>query len=367
MKKNIYVAYKISVFLISILLLISVSGCGPKEKVTISQPSAPKKIESKSKENKVIIAETKTLDKYLYFNVDISYEESQELYFELYNCKLKAVYVKKDEQVKKGQLLAELDTSELEYQIIKKQIELKKLNLQYENILNTTGTEAEDRSTTLELLKLDIESIDIDIVHFKELIGNARLIAPFDGIVTDVKEAIPGTLVSAYDKLMTIWNTKGIILESELLNPYGTSNKIDLSNITTGMKVDLIYGGKHNQTLIPATITKIISTDNGIQDNPDRSLSSPPPFKVVLKPDGKDEDKLNVGRDIILRINNGTYDNVIVLPKAAIVGSDDDCMVKVVKDDKIIYRRVITGYEDRDNNVVVITSGLLKGESVLLK
>ena len=394
MKKTINETYRISAFMILLLFLLSTVGCSLNDKVA-EIPSAQEKTESNAtktpkatpketpkatldeakkvvkkeskKEIKIITAETKTLDKYLYYNANIFYEESKELYFKLSNCKLKALYVKKDEQVEKGQLLAELDTSELEYQIVKKQIDLEKLYLQYDNILNTTEAETEDRSIALELLELDIEAIDIDIVHLEDLIGKARLIAPYAGIVTDVKEAEPGTIVRAYDKLMTIWNTKGIILESELLNPYGSSNEIDLSNIITGMKVDLIYGGIHNQINIPATITKIISTDNGIQNNPNRILSAPPPFKVEIKPDGKDVDKLSVDRTVVLRIKNGTYDNVVVIPKAAIIGSENDCMIKVVKGDKIINRRIITNYVDRESNVAVITSGLLAGESVLLK
>lgn len=365
LKKKIYALYKLLVFIPSFLLLLSFHGCSPKEEEAIAPTAALDKISTVV--NKVVVAETKDLDKYLYFNANISYEESQELYFELNNYKLKALYVKNDEQVVKGQLLAELDTSELEYQIINKKIDLEKLTLQYSNILNSIEADAEAGNTELEILKLDIEALYIDIKHLNNMIDKARLIAPYDGKVTDVKEIIPGAIVHAYDMLMIIWNTSGIILESELLNPYGTSNKIDLSNITTGMKVDLIYGGIHNQTLIPAAITKIISSDNGVQDNPKRVLSSPPPFKVIIKPEGKNEDKLNVGREIVLRIHNGTYDNVIVLPKAAISGSGEDTIIRVVKDDKIINRRVITGYEDKDSDDVVITSGLLMGESVLMR
>ncbi len=398
MKKNKNVVHRIYVFLILLLFLISTVGCisegkvaeTPSEqensesnttegKATETPDATPKatpkatldaaknvvKKETK-KENKVIEAETKTIDKYLYFNADIFYEKSKELYFELKNCKLKGLYVKKDEKVEKGQLLAELDTSDLEYQIMEKQIELEKLYLQYDTILNKAGTETADNSTALELLELDIESIDINIAHIEDLISRAKLIAPYTGIVTDVREAEPGTMVRAYDKLMTIWNTKGIILESEILNPYGSSVEMDLSNIYTGKKVELIFGGIHNQTYIPATITKIVSTDNGIQDNPNRILSAPTPFKVVIKPDGKDAEKLSVDRTVVFRINNGTYDNAVVLPKTAIIGSGNDTMIKVMKGDKIINRRVVTSYIDRESNDVVISSGLLAGEKVLV-
>ncbi len=396
--KKINAINRISIFSILFVILILTASCIPKAEVAgtpsvqdktvnnatdgkatkVTATEAPKvnpeeamkeakKVINKEtkKKNKTIVAETKTLDKFLYFDANISYEESKELYFDLNHCKLKGFYVEKDDQVEKGQLLAELDTTDLEFQITDKQLALDKLYLQYDTILNKAGTEAEN-STALELLELDIEAVNMEIAHLEDLIGRARLVAPYKGIVTDVKEAEPGTMVRAYDRLMTIWNTKGIILESEILNPYGSSEKLDLSNIYTGMKVDLIFGGIHNRTYIPATITEIVSTDNGIQDNPNRILSDPTPFKLIIKPDGKDADKLSAGRETVLRLKTGTYSNVLVLPKTAVLGSDNDAVIKVIKGDKIINRKVTSGYIDRESGDVVITSGLLIGENVLL-
>ncbi len=379
MKKPGNKAYKIMVLIFLFLLLMITAGCTHKEEAEVI-PEVQDKTESndnntstetgaddnKNNTNKVVVAETRTLDKYLYFNADIFYDDSKDLYFKLNNCKLKGLYVENDDQVEEGQLLAELDTADLEYQISKKQLDLDKLYLQYDNILNNTQA-AEDNSTALEILELEIEAINIDISHLEEQISKAKLVAPYTGIVRDVRKIEPGTMVRAYDKFMTVWNTKSVILESEILNPYGSSIKQNLANITTGMEVEILFGGKTNQITIPATVSKIINTDNGLESDKDRFLSEPIPFKLVIIPDGKDADKLSEGRTVVFRIKTGTYDNAVVLPTRAIIGSGEDTMIKVMKGEKIINRRVVTDYVDRESNVVVISSGLLTGERVLLK
>ncbi len=364
MSKNMKTVYKIPVYFFSIFFLLSASGCTSAGNVSV-MPVMQNTTDFKPKEHEDVVAETRTLDKFLSAKALISYDDSEDLSFKIDNCNLKAVYVKQDDHVEKGQLLAELDASNLEYQITVRQIDLKRVQLMYDRILSEPGMEPLDRNTELEILKLDMESIELDIAHTKELIGKTQLIAPFSGVITSVRGFQPGATILAYDKLMTLWKPDSVMLISEILNPYNPSGNIDISGIVTGMKVVLIYGSKDTLTEIPATITKIINTDPGILDNPGRNLSAPPPFLVYVKPDGIHADKLKVDHNITLRINTGKLENVVVLPKTAIRGFGNDFMIKVLKGEKLITRRVTTGYEEKEEDIVVITSGLLPGESIL--
>lgn len=365
MNTSMKTLFKIPVYFISFFFLLSIAGCSSTGKVSV-MPAMQNKTDFKPKEHNVIVAETRTLDKFLNVNALVSYDDSEELSFKIENCTLKAVYVKIDDLVEEGQLLAELDASDLEYKIAARQIDLKRVHLRYDKIQSEPDIEPADRNTQLEILELDMESIELDISHIKELISETQLVAPFSGVITDLRGFQPGVTIQSYDKFLTIWKPDSVILLSEILNPYDVSDSIDFAGIVTDMKVVLIYGSKDTKTEIPATITGIINTDPGVQDNPNRILSAPPPFRVSVKPDGIYADKLFVDRTVILRINTGTLENVIVLPKSAIRGFGKDLIVKVVKGEKLITRRVTTGYEDKEENIVVITSGLRPGESVIL-
>jgi multidrug efflux pump subunit AcrA (membrane-fusion protein) len=365
MNKSMKTVFIIPVLFISFFFLISATGCGSAGKAGV-MPAMQNKTGLKPKEHQVVAAETRTVDKFLSVNALVLYDDFEELSFKIDYYNLKAIYVDKDEHVEEGQLLAELDASGLEYQIAARQIDLKRVQLRYDMILSEPGMESADRNTELESLKLDMESINLDISHIKELIEKTQLIAPFSGVITDIRDVQPGAIILAYDRLLTIWKPDSVILLSDILNPYDVSGSLDLSGVVTGMKVVLIHGGRDTRTEIPATITGIINTDPGIQANPNRILSAPPPFRVYVKPDGIYADKLIADNTVTLMINTEKLENAVVLPKSAVRGFGADHMIKVVKGEKIITRRVTTGYEDNEEDIVVITSGLRPGESILL-
>jgi multidrug efflux pump subunit AcrA (membrane-fusion protein) len=324
------------------------------------------KIDFTPKENKIIVAETRTLDKVLNVNALVSYDDSEELSFKIDNCTIKTVYVNENDNVEEGQLLAELDASDLEYQIAAKQVDLKRVQLKYDKLQSELDIEPTDRKIQMESLELDMESIKLDITHIKELISETQLIAPFSGVITDIISFQPGETVQAYEKFMTIWKQDSVILISDVLNPDDVSGSIDLSGIVTGMKVILIYGSMDKRTEIPATITRIINTDPGVLDNSNRIIANPPTFRVYVKPDGIFADKLYIDDTVIRSINTGKLENVVVLPTSSIGGLGIDHAVKVVKCEKIITRRITTGYEDNEEDIVVIISGLRPGESIIV-
>lgn len=378
MKKSIKTVYKIPVCFISFLLLISSVGCSSTGKVSV-MPALQSKINIEPEEREVVVAETRTIDKIIISGANVTYEESEDLFFEINNCKLKDIYIEKDELVEKGQLLAELDASDLEYQLSEKQIDLERLQLRYDSMLREQVTESVDSFTALEYLKLDMESIELNIAHLEDMISKTKLIAPFSGKITGFKKggtaAIaltqsdtivePGTIIQAYEVFMTIAKEDSIILKSSELSAYGSSY-IDLSGIVTGMKVEVIFGSNDTKLVIPATITEIVSLDPGIEQSPDRVPGGPVPFVLMIKPEGKDADNLKIGDSVSLRIKTGTNENVVVLPENAIQQFGNDYMIQVLKNDKVINRFVKLGFRDPEEDFVVITSGLLPGEKVIL-
>lgn len=365
MKKSMRMLSKLQLCFVSILLLTAAAGCSSAGKANV-MPAMKVTADFKSKAQKVVVAKTRTLDQYLNVPALITYDRKAELFFKINHCNLKAFYVNTGDSVEKGQLLAELDSADLEYQITARQIDLKRVQLKVDRIKGESEMDSSDRITQLKSLKLDMESIELAITHLKKQVSETKLVAPISGIVSDIKGIQPGTMVQAYDKLITIYKPDSLKLESDILNPYEESDT-DISGIVTGMKVLLIYGSKDTYTEIPATITEIINTDPGVSDDPNRILSAPPPFKVTVKPDGLNADKLSADRTVTLRIKTRTLENVVVLPWKALRGYEKDHLVKVVKGDKVITRSVTTGYESKEDDIVVIKSGLLPGESIITK
>jgi hypothetical protein len=323
MNRNMKTIFKIPLYFISFSILISAAGCSFAEKVNV-MPAMQYKADFEPKEHEVVIAETRTLDKFLNVDALVSYDDSEELSFKLDYFNLKAVYVNEDEPVQKGQLLAELDSTDLEYRIAARQIDLERVQLMYDKIRSGADMEPDDKNAELKSLELDMESIKLDITYIKDLISKTQLIAPFSGVITHIKDFQPGEAIQAYDSFLTIWKPGSYIVLSVILNPYEASGSTDLSGIVTGMQAECIFGSMNKKTEVPATITKIINTDPGIQSNPKRILAAPPPFLVSVKPDGEYADKLILDSTVTLRINTGKLEDVVVLPISAIRGFGED-------------------------------------------
>ncbi|MGB4660462.1 MAG: hypothetical protein WBI07_14905, partial [Mobilitalea sp.] len=74
--------YKILVCFISFIFLLSLAGCSNTDKASV-MPMMQNKIDFTPKENKIIVAETRTLDKVLNVNALVSYDDSEELSFKI--------------------------------------------------------------------------------------------------------------------------------------------------------------------------------------------------------------------------------------------------------------------------------------------
>lgn len=364
MNKSMKLLHRIPVVMISLLMILSTAGCSSG--TTGALPTMQGAVDIKPKEHKTAVAKTQTLDNYQSFNALVTYDDAEELYFTLDYYSLKGIYVKSGEHVEEGQLLAELDASDLEYQRQERELDLKRIQLIYDRVQNNTGLDESDRNTQLEMLTLDMESVNLDIAYLGSQISKTKLVAPFSGVITYVKSGVPGSTVLAYEKFMALWKKDSMKLVSDVLNPYSSEGSVDISGIVKGMEVELIYGSASTETIIPGTITQIINTDPGIENVATRIPNQPPPFQLYIKPEGPDVGKLSLDHKVVLRISKKELKDVVVIPEKALKGFGNDRTVKVMVGEKVINRRVTTGYMNKKENIVVITSGLRAGESVLL-
>lgn len=174
--------------------------------------------------------------------------------------RLKGIYVKNGDEVKKGTLLAELITNDLDSQIAQKELSLKKSQITLDNIkistekdiyiqskqlknlknalkdmeanpLQYSKKEIDDlkdqieqnetvyKSTVqisknnIELAKNELESCRLQLENIKNTLNNSKLTAPIDGIVDYVSEVKDGDLIDAYSTVVTIANPKELQLQ----------------------------------------------------------------------------------------------------------------------------------------------------------
>lgn len=125
--------------------------------------------------------------------------KSAPLAFEASGARIASIDVKLGEAVTTGQTLVTLDTGDLETRITLQRINLERAQLMLRQAV-TSGSEGIE----LRLRELDLERETVTMQSLEEQLRSAKLTAPFDGVVTYMSKAEPGSLVTAYEPIITI-------------------------------------------------------------------------------------------------------------------------------------------------------------------
>ena len=306
--------------------------------------------------------------------------------------------VEEGQKVDKEELLATLDTKELDLEL--RQLQIQQINQQkaYQSNLNSLKLQQEETQLELnraknelekakrlyeagavsrqdfeeietrvevaqinlekieEEFKLleasqDLEAIQTQIELLEHKISKANLIAPINGIVANIniKE---GDLAPINQPLMTIFQ-EDFIVEAFVLEE-------EAQLLHKGMEVILIHNQKNTKnsfdglikTIDPATITKI--SPLGLEEQR---------VKVTIDFTVPKGVKLFPGAKLDVEFITAQKENALAVPKTALFPFEDTDALWVVKKGKAIIQKVEKGFET--DRYVVIESGLEEGDKVI--
>ncbi|MBR1853342.1 MAG: efflux RND transporter periplasmic adaptor subunit [Lachnospiraceae bacterium] len=201
----------------------------------------------------------------------------------------------------------------------------------------TSGQKAQLEATNAKILLTAEETIR-NLTLAKEGIR-----AEFDGIVTalDVKE---GMEVTRGMHLVTVASSEDIIVKC-------AANKYDIMSIAKDQTATTKVGTRSYQ----GKVTRIEGM-TGIDANNASNVG------VEIRLDEPDE-CLILGLDTKTTVNTASLENVICIPKDALVESQDGSYVFVVTDKKAVCKKIETGIKNDD--MIEVTSGLQEGEIVV--
>ncbi|MCD9026209.1 efflux RND transporter periplasmic adaptor subunit [Cohnella silvisoli] len=151
-------------------------------------------------------------------------EKEENLFFTEDNRRIVDVLVKAGDKVKKGQVLAELDTGDTENQILRKEIEVEKAELDLKDAMRDVS---EDREILLRKQQLDYKLLKEDLAELRAKLQGSKLLAPYAGTIVSFTAEV-GDISKAYDKIGQIADMDSLVVAVQI----GSS---DLENIAPGM------------------------------------------------------------------------------------------------------------------------------------
>jgi len=336
------------------LALAVASGCsllpaeGEEEVLpTINPPKISKKPE--------YTVTTDTLISYVRGTGKLMSMQEEDVFFTLDNKPIKAVYVNIGDEVQAGQLIAELDVSDLGRQLRTKQLQARSDELAMIEILRN----ATDKSAAeLEQARIDFELKRQELVELEEMIAQAKITAPFSGTVVAVNKKV-GEMSKAYESVATISDLTKLTVAANI------TSKSDLEKVAPGMEVevDINTAGKHKG------VVKALPNPNSSQ-NPGGGWYPYEPVKTdsidnyLIVELEKMPENVSRGTPLSVAIVVEKKENVTVIPLSALRSISGRNYVQVV-DEAGNKREVDVEIGMQTSTLVEIVKGLTPGQKVV--
>ena len=307
---------------------ISVSGCYffPTEEEVLEPPIV--KVEDIV--YKTYTAKTKDMEEtllatgYIISQTEVEQSYKQALY------PLKIIYVKTGDFVKKGDLLAELDTGDLEREVVLQRLLVQKA----ENKYKETAKSSDYSQVLYEREKLSQMESDI---------ASSKLYASTDGQISFRADYSSGDEIKPYDVIVKIIDPENIYIKHT-----STTLKEFVLDMPVYITVsDEVYEGYVFQTPNEA--------DGSMAD--DES-------SIFFKFKDKKPSYKKIGSSASVKAVLDVHEDAVVVPRHLVKYLDGKTYVQVFKDDKKIDVDVTTGITTATE--IEITSGLKAGDKVVV-
>ncbi|UVI31918.1 efflux RND transporter periplasmic adaptor subunit [Paenibacillus spongiae] len=213
--------------------------------------------------------------------------------------RLKDVYVTQGEKVKAGQLIAELETGNLNMQIELQKLNVERMQIEYNRVRRAQADENEIR-----LKQIDLERETIQLDALQKQYNASRLVAPIGGVITFLDEIHSGDGVTGYRPIVNIADP------NELYLVFESEDKKDISPIQINMDVEVSIKKEKLKG-------KVIQSPSGapLAENPEQAERNSKRLLVSFDP-GKLE--IEMGQSADLRIVLERQEGVIVIPRSGL-------------------------------------------------
>lgn len=339
----------------------SLSGCVflPDEEEILAAPS----VEATEISYTTVEAKKKDLVKKDVNAATVMSQLEYNLSFSEQSGTISKIYVRAGDEVKKGDLVCELDTSSLEYSITETELYLKKAKLDKKVLQESGASQTEiDRAQ----VEVDLIQMQLDDLYAKR--EDSKLYAEADGTVSSFGDEVSaGNHVDEGQTVMTIIDTSSLYVA---ISP----DEFNLYDMGTEMLIEV--GDEAYAAEVFMTPQEVVANDY-VKDDPvydiydpdkkEESSASEIEFDrehVYVKfTDTPPEDCVGNLVDAVLVIDS--RENVIAISNNLIKSIDGKDIVYLLKDGKKVAQDVEIGLKTASQ--CEITSGLSEGDIIIIR
>lgn len=311
-------------------VLVLLSGCVvfPAEEKLLDPPViAPDEVAYST-----YTARSKTIESISTATGYVRSQTEAECFFTEYTGQLKSIYARAGEDIKEGDLVAEMNVGELEYLLRIQELKVQAAQLRYAS----SGSRADS-------LDLEIEQSTLEM--YRAQYAGAKIFAPISGRVSYVYRADPGTEIDPYKVIARIADPDALYVSADYSGDKDTFSVGDSVTLTVdGMAYDGVI------TYTPRTAA---------EDGADNTKILCAQFSGEMPAFGY------LGKIADIRKVNAVSENAVVIPKTLIKTDGDRQYVQIFENGEKKERDITTGIINASE--AEITSGLEAGDAVIMR
>jgi len=256
---------------------------------------------------------------------------------------VRELHVEEGDMVNKDQILATLDGDRLRLELSESQARLRKMQRDYQRNL-----ELQEKG---QISEGDFEKIQYDLEALEASFNLASLELDY----TQIRAPIAGVISERYLKLGNTIKTGDPVFRVTSFDPlvaYMHVPEREFRQIGAGQPVHIEIDALTEAPVVASVtrVSPVVDPDTGT-------------FKIAIELSGVDHG-IKPGMFGRMNIVYDKHENVLQVPRSAIIETASDTSVFVVEDEIGIRKTVETGFSG--NGMVEITSGLTDGEKVII-
>lgn len=321
------------------LSILTLSGCGlfPEEEEALApplkEPAAVTYTTTKVERGTIVDSVTASGTFISTSTYDLSFEKRSGY--------LSEITVKPGDTVTKGQLLARLDTDELESEIQKQKLVVEKAQIAYNAAKNAEGATKD----SIRMAQIDYQLQKIQLDEMQDELTKQYIYAPIDGVVSYISNPGIGEYIAARSTLMRVVDPTSLQIEC-------TGDKV--SDFQLGKDVVVTLGDTEYAG-------KVVMTS---ADSPTAAMEKGEPFIRVEITDELPEGNL-LGESVSVELIKEQKDDVLILPRNVVSLYSGESYVQVLENGVKKERVIETGIKNVTS--IEVVSGLEEGEEVIIK
>lgn len=266
-------------------------------------------------------------------------EIQENLFFKFRGGRLKNIYVRLGDFVNKGDLVAELETDDLEMQIKQQEILVEKARLSYERC-KIESPPGDDYN--IKMAEMELESAMLQMEYLETEFEKSRLFSTISGKIIYISDSLPGDYVNAYQNLLRVADTESLLLEYK-------GDKAAYFSLGTEVEVnidDKVYTGEVVFNASNAPIEELEKYKDTVR------------IKVEELPED-----VRLGQKADIKLVIARKENALIIPRNSVYLNLGDPYIYVLENNVRTERYVKLGIES--STMVEIVEGLQDGELVI--